>query len=193
MEVARVEGERGAPGETAIAEAYARGLYKLMSYKDEYEVARLHLDSIERAKLRGEFGDDVKVYFMLHPPLLRAMGLKNKLKLGPWFTPMFRALRSMKWMRGKPFDVFGMPSVRRLERKLIPEYRSLVDRSLEELRPETHGKVARIVALPDMIRGYEHIKERNVERYRAEAERLERELRGGGSSPAPVELPVVNA
>ncbi len=191
MEVARAEAERGAPGETAVAEAYARGLYKLMSYKDEYEVARLHLDEIERAKTKAEFGDDVKVYFMLHPPLLRAMGLKRKLKLGPWFVPMFRVLRAMKWMRGKPFDVFGLPSVRRLERKLIPEYMELVHRSLEELRPETHATVAKIAGLPDLVRGYEHVKERNVERYRMEAERLERELRGGGPASSAGELPVV--
>src|SRR3712207_5708624 len=157
MEVARAEAERGAPGETAVAEAYARGLYKLMSYKDEYEVARLHLDAIERAKLSDEFGEDAKVYFMLHPPLLRAMGLKNKLKLGPWFVPMFRLLRSMKRLRGTPLDVFGVPSVRRLERKLIPEYMELVDRSLTELRPETHATGAKIAALPDMVRGYEHV------------------------------------
>jgi indolepyruvate ferredoxin oxidoreductase len=69
----------------------------------------------------------------------------------------------------------------------------MVERSIAELRPENHTTVAKIAALPDMIRGYEHVKERNVERYRAEAERLERELRGGGSAPAPVELPVVNA
>jgi indolepyruvate ferredoxin oxidoreductase len=97
----------------------------------------------------------------------------------------------MKWMRGKPIDVFGLPRIRRLERKLIGEYADLVGRSLDELRPETHAAVAKIAGLPDMIRGYEHVKERNVERYRAEAERLERELRG--ETPARVELPIVNA
>jgi indolepyruvate ferredoxin oxidoreductase len=100
-------------------------------------------------------------------------------------------LRSMKWLRGKPIDVFGLPRVRRIERKLIGEYSDLVARSLEELTPATHATVAKIAGLPDMIRGYEHIKERNVERYRAEAERLERELRGGGA-PAPVDLPMVS-
>src|SRR4029078_4478432 len=76
-----------------IAEAYARGLHKLMAYKDEYEVARLHLDAVERAKLEGTFGKRAKVKFMLHPPALRALGMDRKLKLGRWFVPIFRLLR----------------------------------------------------------------------------------------------------
>jgi indolepyruvate ferredoxin oxidoreductase len=176
MAVARTEAERGAPGETAVAEAYAKGLFKLMAYKDEYEVARLHLDPVERAKVAAEFGPDAKVYFMLHPPLLRAMGLERKLKLGPWFTPGFRMLRGMRRLRGTPLDVFGLPEVRRVERRLPGEYRELVARALEQLRPETHGKVAAIADLPDVVRGYEDIKLRSVERFRAEAARLEAEL-----------------
>ncbi|MDQ4124120.1 MAG: 2-oxoacid:acceptor oxidoreductase family protein, partial [Actinomycetota bacterium] len=183
--------------DTEIAEVYARGLHRLMTYKDEYEVARLHLDPVERAKVVKEFGEGAKVYFMLHPPLLRALGLKRKLKLGPWFTPAFRVLRGMRRLRGTPLDVFGLPKVRRVERALIGEYRSLVERSLEELRPETHATVAKIAALADMVRGYEDIKLRNVERYRAEAEKLERELREGGPktrmAKPTFELPVVQA
>jgi indolepyruvate ferredoxin oxidoreductase len=184
--VMRAEAERGAPGETAVAEAYARGLYKLMAYKDEYEVARLHLDTLEQVKLRKEFGDDAKVWFMLHPPLFRALGLQHKLKLGPWFRPAFRLLRAGRRLRGTPVDVFGLPKVRRVERKLVGEYRAMVERSLEQLRPGTHTTVAKIAGLPDLVRGYEHVKLRNVERYRAEAARLEAEL----GSPS-VELPIV--
>ena len=172
MAVARAEAERGAPGETAIAEAYARGLYKLMSYKDEYEVARLHLDTVERAKVTGEFGEDAKVLFMLHPPVLRALGLQRKLKLGPWFRPAFRTLHGMRRLRGTPLDPFGPAEVRRVERALIGEYRDLVGRALERLTPATHTTVAQIAALPDVVRGYEDVKLRNVERFRADAERL---------------------
>jgi indolepyruvate ferredoxin oxidoreductase len=167
-EVARVEAERGAPGETAVAELYARNLYKLMAYKDEYEVARLHLLG---PKPEG------KVHYLLHPPLLRAMGLKHKLRIPSWLMrPGFRVLRSLKWLRGKPFDPFHFAEVRRVERKLIGEYEALVDHALVHLDPSTHGTVAEIAGLPDIIRGYEEIKLGNVERFRAEAERLTREL-----------------
>jgi indolepyruvate ferredoxin oxidoreductase len=176
MAVARAEAERGAPGETAVAEAYARGLHKLLTYKDEYEVARLHLDPAERAKVAAEFGDDAKVYFMLHPPVLRALGMRRKLKLGPWFTPAFHALRGMRRLRGTPLDLFGLAEVRRVERRLPGEYRALVERALERLTPGTHATVAEIAGLPDLVRGYEEVKLRNVERFRAEAARLEGEL-----------------
>jgi len=177
--VARVERERGAPGETAIAEAYARGLFKLMAYKDEYEVARLHLDAVEQARVRGEFGEGARVYVMLHPPLLRALGLKRKLKLGRWFVPALRMLRAGRRLRGTRLDLFGLPRVRRVERALPGEYRALVSRSLDRLTPVTHGVVADIADLPDVVRGYEDIKLANVERFRAAALELEEQLARG--------------
>jgi indolepyruvate ferredoxin oxidoreductase len=173
MAVARID--------AAIGEAYARGLYKLMAYKDEYEVARLHLDAVERAKVSAEFGEGAKVAFMLHPPLLRALGMKRKLKLGRWFVPAFRAMRAMRRLRGTPLDVAGLPKVRRVERALIGEYRDMVMRALEHLSADTHATVAAIAELPDMVRGYEDIKLRNVERFRAEAARLEADLTTGPS------------
>jgi indolepyruvate ferredoxin oxidoreductase len=187
-EVAGAEAARGAPGETAVAEAYARSLYKLMAYKDEYEVARLHLLASEREKVAEQFGEGAKVWFMLHPPLLRAMGLQRKLKLGGWFRPMFGLLYRMRRLRGTWLDPFGRAEVRRVERRLIAEYRELMDRALERLSPETHGTLARIAELPDVIRGYEDIKLRGVERFREEAARLEQELAGGGRR---FELPMV--
>ncbi len=177
--VARVERERGAPGETAIAEAYARGLFKLMAYKDEYEVARLHLDAVEQARLRGEFGEGAKVYVMLHPPLLRAMGLKHKIKLRRTAVPTFRVLRAMKGLRGTRLDLFGLAKVRRVERALPDEYRALMARAVERLTPVTHATVAEIAELPDVVRGYEDIKLANVKKFRAAAGELEERLARG--------------
>jgi indolepyruvate ferredoxin oxidoreductase len=164
MEVARRD-ER-------IGEAYARGLYKFMSYKDEYEVARLHLDTIEQAKIDGTFGEGAKVRFLLHPPALRAMGLKRKLKLGPWFVPMFRLLRRGKRLRGTALDPFGRAEVRRVERELIGEYRTLVEGAVERMHHGNHDKVLAIAELADIVRGYEDIKLANVEVFREKAAEL---------------------
>ena len=188
-DVARIERERGAPGETAIAEAFARGLHKLLAYKDEYEVARLHLDAVEEARREAAFGPDAQVRFLLHPPLLRAMGLERKVALGPWFVPAFRGLARARRLRGTKLDPFGRAAVRRVERALPGEYRALVDRALARLTPATHAQVARIAELADLVRGYEDIKLEAVARFRAEAARLEAEL----AAPAPFTLPMVPA
>ncbi|MDX6728465.1 MAG: indolepyruvate ferredoxin oxidoreductase [Baekduia sp.] len=180
--VAAQERRRGAPGETAIAEAYARNLYKLLAYKDEYEVARLHLDAVESARREATFGTGAKVYVMLHPPVLRALGMDRKVKLGRWFFPAFRVLRGMRRLRGSRLDLFGVPKVRRVERALPAEYRALVERSLERLTPVTHATIAQIAGLPDVVRGYEDIKLANVERFREQAAALEAELATGAQS-----------
>jgi indolepyruvate ferredoxin oxidoreductase len=171
------------PGHSELAEAVARQLHKLMAYKDEYEVARLHLDAVERAKLDAEFGDDAKVYFMLHPPLLRALGLKRKLKLGRWFVPAFRVLYRMRRLRGTRLDPFGRAEVRRVERELIEDYEAMVAESLTLLTPETHDAVVDLLELPDLVRGYEEIKLRNVTLYRKRAEASLKRLRTGRPAP----------
>ena len=177
MAVAGAEVAGGAPGETAIAENYARGLFKLLAYKDEYEVARLHLDGLRDAQPGS------KVYVMLHPPLLRALGLKRKLKLRAGVVaPLFRLLRAGRRVRGTRIDLFGLPRVRRVERALPGEYRALVARSLDRLTPVTHATVASIAGLPDLVRGYEEIKLRNVEAFRERAEELEEQLALGAQS-----------
>jgi indolepyruvate ferredoxin oxidoreductase len=159
-----------APGHSEVTETVASQLFKLMAYKDEYEVARLHLDAVERAKLDAEFGDDAKVYFMLHPPLLRALGLKRKLKLGSWFVPAFRLLYRMRRLRGTWADPFGRAKVRRVERELIDEYEQLVAEALALLTPDNHADVVALLDLPDLVRGYEDIKLRNVTLYRKRTE-----------------------
>jgi len=176
------------PGHSELAEAVARQLFKLMAYKDEYEVARLHLDAVERAKLGAEFGDDARVYFMLHPPLLRALGLKRKLKLGSWFVPAFRLLYRMRRLRGTRLDPFGAAEVRRVERELIGEYEDMVAEALTLLTPDTHDTAVELLELPDLIRGYEEIKLRNVVMFRKRAEAILKRMRAGKPAPELLKL-----
>jgi indolepyruvate ferredoxin oxidoreductase len=162
--VAKREQELGL-GST-LAEAVARYLYKLMAYKDEYEVARLSLDPSFAQSVREQVGKGAAITWRLHPPALRAMGLKKKLALGSWFRPFFGVLRSMRKLRGTPFDPFGRDEIRKLERQLIVEYRALIERELQTLSAESHARAVALAKLPDMIRGYEGVKRKNVERYR---------------------------
>ena len=166
-----------------MAEAYAHGLHKLMAYKDEYEVARLHLLAAEEARREDEFGPGAKVQIMLQPPLLRAMGLDRKVKLGRWAFPALGALRRARRLRGTAFDPFGHAHVRRVERALVGEYRRLVDGALAHLTPATAAQVAAIAALPDLVRGYEEIKLAGVERFREQAEELSAALDGRRQRP----------
>jgi indolepyruvate ferredoxin oxidoreductase len=168
-----VEAERRvAPDRTALSEAVARYLFKLMAYKDEYEVARLHLKNDLTAALKEEYPDGVTVQYNLHPPLLRAFGWQRKIRFGRWFDDVFRALRGMRGLRGGPLDVFGWPEVRRVERALVDEYVALVDKALAGLDADSYDKAARLAALPDVIRGYEDIKLANVRRFREEVRAL---------------------
>ncbi len=167
---------RRTPGRTALAEAVARNLYKLLAYKDEYEVARLHLDSAQGDAIREEFGEGAHVALKLHPPLLRELGMKQKLSLGPWFTPGLQTLRAMKGLRGTPLDPFGRAEVRRIERALPGEYRDQIKTALARLTDENHARAVALAELPDMVRGYEAIKLDNVRRYREVAGALLEQL-----------------
>ena len=170
-EVAQAEAT-AVPGRTGLGEAVARHLFKLMAYKDEYEVARLHLKNDLAAALREEYAGGVTVQYNLHPPLLRAFGWQRKVRFGRWFDGVFRALHGMRGLRGGPLDVFGWPEVRRVERALVDEYVALVDKALAGLDAGSYDKAARLAALPDIIRGYEDIKLANVRRFRDEVRAL---------------------
>ena len=160
------------PGETRLSESVARYLFKLMAYKDEYEVARLHLTHDLATALAAEFPGGVAVQYNLHPPILRALGMKGKLKLGKWFDGVFRLLVAMRRLRGTALDPFGYAEVRRVERALPGEYRALVEKALVSLSPETYDRAVKLACLPDVIRGYEAIKLRNVRRFRDEVRAL---------------------
>jgi indolepyruvate ferredoxin oxidoreductase len=152
--------EASMPGRREVTHAVIRNLYKLMAYKDEYEVARLHLKPALRDGARGLFAAPRRVVWHLHPPLLRALGLRRKLRLGPWFAPVLRALRAMRHLRGTPLDPFGRAAVRREERRLVPWYRDLVTAALRGV--DGHAAARELARLPESIRGYEDIKLRTI-------------------------------
>jgi len=164
--------ERQVRGETGpLTQAVATYLYKLMAYKDEYEVARLHLR--RRAWIEAMFPEREGITYHLHPPLLRKMGLQRKLELGEWFEPAFRLLHGLRRLRGSPFDVFGRDHVRRTERELIGWYQGLVSSALDGLSAHTYEQALELARLPDLIRGYESVKLANVERAKARARAIQ--------------------
>jgi indolepyruvate ferredoxin oxidoreductase len=152
--------------------AVARYLYKLMAYKDEYEVARLSLDPAVAESIHDEFGPNARYAVMLHPPVLRAIGVKRKIRLERSAAPSFRALRALRTLRGTPFDPFGRTRVRKTERSLIAEYRDYMEGALAILNPSTYDTAVALACLPDSIRGYEDIKLRSVEEFRHQAAEL---------------------
>ena len=165
-ETRKAEAELG--GELRLTETVANYLFKLMAYKDEYEVARLALDPQMDEEIAQQFGRGAKVQWRLHPPTLKAMGLKNKIRLGSWFRPAFVTLRALRGLRGTAFDIFGYDKMRKLERELIAEYETTVRELLADLTVDRLVVSEQIAGLPDMIRGYEDVKLRNVEAYRAQ-------------------------
>ncbi|HEX4306085.1 MAG TPA: indolepyruvate ferredoxin oxidoreductase family protein [Solirubrobacterales bacterium] len=171
VERVRLAEEGSLSGDGELAEAAARGMHKLLAYKDEYEVARLQLKGLDALPAGS------KLRFHLHPPLLRAMGMKRKLKLGPWFVPAFRVLRAGRVVRGTPLDPFGYARVRRTERELPDEYAAAVEAALAELGPQTRDTALEIARLPELVRGYEEIKLDGVRRFRDRSRELLEELR----------------
>jgi indolepyruvate ferredoxin oxidoreductase len=165
-----------APGRDDLTEAAIRNLYKLMAYKDEYEVARLLLKGEWAERLRRTFVDP-KVRFNLHPPFLRERGLARKLELGGWFRPFLAMLVPLRRLRGGPLDPFGRSEVRRTERELVAWYESLLEEIGSELSPANYQTALQIAGAPDRIRGYEQIKLRSAQATRDYVERKRTELR----------------
>ncbi|MET0146073.1 MAG: indolepyruvate ferredoxin oxidoreductase family protein [Ilumatobacteraceae bacterium] len=165
---ARAAERRIDPASTAFTEAVARYGYKLMAYKDEYEVARLLLAPEAGEAYAAVGGPSTTVTWRLHPPMLRAMGMKEKMKLGPRTKPLLAALARSKRLRGTLADPFRWAEVRRLERAMIPEYERAVGNLAARLGPDNLAEAVAIASLPDQVRGYEHLKLERATRYRDE-------------------------
>jgi indolepyruvate ferredoxin oxidoreductase len=163
------------PGSTRLLAAAARSLHQLTAYKDEYEVARLLLDEAGSAPVRRVAGEGGRIRWLLHPPTLRALGLRRKLEIPAWTAPAFRLLAAARCLRGTLLDPFGHTRLRRIERALPGEYRAALARVLAELKPERLDDAVAIARLPAGIRGYEDLKLVRVQQYRTQlAEELER-------------------
>jgi indolepyruvate ferredoxin oxidoreductase len=159
-------------GSEAFTQAVARSLFKLMSYKDEYEVARLHMQTGFIEKLKETFEGDFKVHYHLAPPFLPlghdARGRPNKKQFGQWIQVPFRVLARLKFLRGTVFDPFGHTAERRSERALIGWYEGVVETLLSSLGKADIAALAAIAALPLEIRGYGPVKEKAIAEVEAE-------------------------
>ena len=156
----------------ALAEVVARNLYKLMAYKDEYEVARLLTKPSFENQVKETWSQVESISYNLHPPLLRNFGFHKKIAFGAWFRTPLQMLAAMKSLRGGPLDIFGRSKHRKLEHSLIAWYRRLILQTLERLSEETLPDALEIAALPDQIRGYERIKEATVAQTKKRATEL---------------------
>jgi len=167
--VERVRAAEAVLGKTTLAETVAKGLFKLMAYKDEYEVARLHAETGFRDRVAAQFEGDYRIHYHLAPPLIAKHNDKGELvkrKFGPGTIHLLRVLAKLRGLRGTPLDIFGRTEERRTERALIDEYRQTVQELVERLQPANHALALEIAALPEKIRGFGHVKARNLAQVR---------------------------
>ncbi len=176
-----------APGKSGLADAVARYLFKLMAYKDEYEVARLYTDGAFASQVKNAFdGDNLRFEFHLAPPILArrdpATGLPRKTSFGPWLMPAFRVLAKFKLLRGTALDPFGRTLERRTERQLITDYEAMLDEVLAKLTPDNHHLAVGLAVIPEKIRGFGHVKQRHLTAAKADEAVLFELFRAGGVS-----------
>ena len=176
-----------ATGQTQLSDAVARNLFKLMAYKDEYEVARLYTDGSFLKQVAATFdGDNLRFEFHLAPPFLarrdKTTGLPRKMSFGPWMMPLFRLLAKLKFLRGTAFDLFGYTAERRTERRLLEDYRTLLREIAGNLTPQNHHLAVALASIPEKIRGFGHVKQRHLAAAKAEEAMLLEQFRAGTSA-----------
>ena len=173
--VARVKQAEAPLGKTVLTESVARSLFKLMGYKDEYEVARLHTRTGFVERIAEQFEGDFKVHYHLAPPLLAKHNDKGQLikkKYGPGMLTGFKVLAALKGLRGTAFDVFGYTQERRTERALIGEYMAIVEQLIGSLNADNHGWAVEVARVAESIKGFGHVKERNLQAARLQWKQL---------------------
>ena len=167
---ARALGSGPAVTQRALTDAVARAYFKLLAYKDEYEVARLYTDGAFERQLHEQFEGDFELHFHLAPPMFSKRdpqtGHLRKRSFGPATFKLFKLLARLKGLRGTAFDVFGYTAERRMERRLITDYEATIGRLLSGLSADNHSQAVAIAQLPMEIKGYGHVKDRNIEQTR---------------------------
>jgi indolepyruvate ferredoxin oxidoreductase len=185
--VRAVEQEK-TPGREELASAAAEYLFKLMAYKDEYEVARLFTDGAFARQVAASFEGDLRYEFHLAPPLLARIdpesGRPRKISFGPWMMTAFRWLARLKSLRGTRLDPFGRSAERKLERRLVEDYVATLEELMRSLTPENHALAVAIAAMPEKIRGFGPVKQRHLAAAKAEEEALLGKLRAGPAARA---------
>jgi indolepyruvate ferredoxin oxidoreductase len=152
-----------------LSMAVAKYYFKLMAYKDEYEVARLYTDGRFLEQVTTQFEGDFKFKFNLAPPLFAKKNVKGELvkaEFGSWMFGVFKVLASLRRLRGGTFDVFGYTAERKMERALIAEYRAMIEALLPSLNGASYASAVELASLPEQIRGFGHVKEKAVEEFR---------------------------
>jgi indolepyruvate ferredoxin oxidoreductase len=184
VEKAKAAEATRAPGKSGLADAVGRYLFKLMAYKDEYEVARLYADKSFAKQVRREVdGENLRLYVHLAPPLLarpdKTTGEPKKITVGPWIFPLFALLAKFKFLRGTVLDPFGYSEERRTERALVREYETMLEEVLARLNGENHHIAVGLAAIPEKIRGFGHVKMRHLKAAKADEAALLDQLRAG--------------
>ncbi len=183
VEKVRAAEAEKAPGQSGLAETVARYLFKLMAYKDEYEVARLYTDTGFIDRVKATFDGELSFEFHLAPPLLAKAdpltGEPKKMTFGPWMLKVFALLKKFRFLRGTVLDPFGYSEERRSERKLIADYESLLATLVAELTPYNHATAVALASIPEKIRGYGPVKQRHLAAAKAEEAALREQFRAG--------------
>jgi indolepyruvate ferredoxin oxidoreductase len=182
--VDRARAVEAAQGISGFAEAVAEGYFKVLSYKDEYEVARLHTETLDKA-LAETFGSVGRVTFHLAPPILGRKdneGRPVKSEFGPWMARAFRILAPFKFLRGTPLDPFGRSRERRLERRMIRDYEALIGEIIGSLGSANAAIATELARLPLQVRGFGHVKLANAERVAGERAVLLAKFRSGDTA-----------
>jgi indolepyruvate ferredoxin oxidoreductase len=194
VERVRAAEEARSPGSTTLTDTVARNLFRLMAYKDEYEVARLYTDGSFENQVKASFEGKLRYEFLLAPPLLARidpdLGRPRKMSFGPWILSAFKVLKRFRFLRGTALDPFGYSAERRMERRLVSEYTAIVDELIDKLRSSNHALAVAIAGLPEKMRGFGPIKMKNVTAAKAEEAALLQRYR---AAPAAEKAPFAAA